>query len=214
MTVPHSRRGLARETSTRDLFRALVGEARDELGQRPSPLATGYLVDLLDARVRSSGPAADSSGARTMPATLAEGLVEALLVEGSSRWSRLRALGDRALFDAGFFGESLRRRAVGIDYYSDIGRTAYLRLSAAPDPGDPAQMGREAPPDLFHELAQHFADFVELLAEVAERARGRKQVDLLRLYERYRETGSWRDRDRLLRHGLILPGGRSEGRPQ
>ena len=214
MTVQRSRRDLSRETSTRDLFRALVGEAREELGQRPSPLATGYVVDLLDARVRCTGAAADASGTETAPATLAEGLIEALLVEGSSRWSRLRALGDRALFDAGFFGESLRRRAVGIDYYSDIGRTAYLRLSAVRDPGAAARLGRRASPDLFHELAQHFADFVELLAEVAARARGRKQVDLLRLYDRYRETGSSRDRDRLLRHGLILPGGSVQERPQ
>jgi hypothetical protein len=46
---------------------------------------------------------------------------------------------------------------------------------------------------------------VELLAEVAQRARGDHCVDLLRLYDRYAESGSSRDRERLLRRGLILP---------
>ena len=193
---------LSDQASTRDLFHELVSEARDELRQQPSPLATGYLVDLLEARVRHVGPEQATPAAPAAPATLAESLVEALLVDGSSRWTRLRALGDRALFDAGFFGDSLRGRAVGIDYYADIGRTAYLRVSAAFEP----QVGvRVSGPNLFQELARHFVDFVELLAEVAQRARGDHCVDLLRLYDRYRESGSSRDRERLLRRGLILP---------
>ena len=188
--------------STRDLFHELVSEARDELGQRPSPSATGYLVDLLEARVRNAAPEDATPESPAAPATLAESLVEALLADGSSRWTRLRALGDRALFDAGFFGESLRGRAIGIDYYADIGRTAYLRISAAFEPGAGSRVGG---PNLFEELARHFVDFVELLNEVGQRARGDRCVDLLRLYDRYRESGSQRDRARLLRRGLILP---------
>ena len=205
MTGRRGAGALSEEASTRDLFQELVSEARDELGQRPSPLATGYLVDLLDARVRHTGPEVATPEALAAPTTLAENLVEALLAEGSCRWTRLRALGDRALFDAGFFGDSLRRRAVGIDYYAEIGRAAYLRLSAAREARAGARVGRPAGQDLFRELAQHFVDFVELLAEVAQRSRGVRYVDLLRLYDRYRERGSERDRDRLLRHGLILP---------
>jgi hypothetical protein len=154
-------------------------------------MASGYLVDLLDARVRAPRPARSSSPS---PETLAESLVSALLLEGAAQLARLRALGDRALFEAGFFGESLRRKAVGVSYYSDIGSTAYSRLSAG--------TGSE----LFHELAWGFGGFVELLAEVGERARGSRSLDLLRLYDRYRETRSSRDRARLMRHGLILPG--------
>ncbi len=185
--------------STREVFHELVAEAGSELGRRPSPLAFGYLVDLLDSRVRSPGPMATQE---RPPETLAEALVAALLVEGTVRMARLRVLGDRALFDAGFFGESLRRKTVGLSYYADIGTTAYSRLSKG--------TGSE----LFRELACGFLGFVELLSEVGERARGSRSVDLLRLYDRYRETGHARERDRLIRHGLIPPGQAATERPQ
>jgi hypothetical protein len=185
--------------STRELFDELVAEAGSELGRQPSPLAAGYLVDLLDARVRTPRP---TSVARQLPETLAESLVEALLADGNARIARLRALGDRALFDAGFFGDSLSRKTVGVAYYSDIGTTAYSRLS------------RGTGSELFHELASRFGDFVDLLAGVGERARGERSLDLLRLYDRYQETGSARDRSRLVRHGLLLNAPGSKARPQ
>jgi hypothetical protein len=181
--------------STREVFYELVVEAGSELGQCPSPLVSGYLVDLLDARVRAcSLPPGEE--------TLAESLVAALLAEGSARLARLRLLGDRALFDAGFFAPSLRGRPVGVSYYADIGTTAYSRLSKG--------TGSE----LFHELACGFLDLVELLSEVGERARGSRSVDLLCLYDSYRETGRSRDRARLVRHGLVPPELGSKDRPQ
>lgn len=176
--------------STRELFGELVTEASRELGQEPSPLASSYLVDLLDARVRVAVP--PDPGGPAPPQSLAEALVEALLAEGAEALVRLRALGDRALFHAGFFGPSLRRRTVGVSYYSDIGATAYERVS------------RGTGSVLFEELAFGFADFVEILSEVGERARGRRSLDLLRLYDRYRETRTERDRVRLMRHGLVV----------
>lgn len=175
--------------TTRELFSEMVVEAQAELGHHPSPHASGYLVDLLESRVRSPHPASDPE----VPSTLAETLVEALLVEGKARTTRLRALGDRALFESGFFAASLRRKTVGVEYYRQIGTTAYLRLSSGTGS------------DLFEELGVRFLDFVELLAEVGERARGSRSLDLLRLYDRYRETGSQRDLSRLMRHGMILP---------
>jgi len=176
--------------STRELFGELLSEATTELGSRPSPLAQGYLVDLLDTRVRARRPGASPEPAAC---TLAESLVEALLADGAARRTRLRALGDRALFDAGFFGDHLRRKPVGVSYYADVGSTAYSRLSQGTGSA------------LFGELASGFLEFVELLAEVGERARGARSADLLRLYARYQETGSPRDRSRLIRRGLILP---------
>ena len=174
--------------STRNLFCQMVAEAQAELGHRPSARATAYLVDLLDARVRSR-----QASARDASATLAEALDAALEVEGGARAARLRALGDRTLFDAGFFRPCLLRKTVGVEYFSQIGTIAYLRLSNGTGS------------DLFEELGLRFADFVEVLSDVGERARGSHSIDLLRLYERYRETGSVRDRSRLMRHGMILP---------
>ena len=188
--MPGSRSDSLRRLSTREAFSELVLEAGSELGQHPSPLVSGYLVDLLDSRILSQHPDTPQDAARD---TLAESLVAALLAEGSARLARLRLLGDRALFDAGFFGPSLRRKTVGVSYYADIGTTAYSRLSKG--------TGSE----LYHQLAYGFLDFVELLSEVGERARGCRSVDLLRLYDRYLETGRPRERARLVRHGLVPP---------
>ena len=179
--------------SAREVFGSLVDAASSELGHRPSPPASRYLVDLLEGRVRALS--AGGQGRAGQPETLAESLVEALRCDGAERLARLRALGDRALFQAGFFGESLQRRVVGVSYYSEIGQTAYHRVSVG--------TGSE----VFRELATGFPEFVELLAEVGGRARGSASVDLLRLYDRYRETGCERVRRRLARHGLIVPEG-------
>lgn len=198
------------QTEARSLFAELIAQARTELGQRPSEPATGYLVDLLLSRVRAPVPPAP-----TASESLAATLLGALHTEGSMGRHRLRELGDRTLFDAGFFGDSLRWRAVGVSYYRDIGCTAYARLSSSLSDGS----AKESPEaggsgSLFRELATHFGSFVELLAEVGMRARGTRDVDLLSLYERYRATGSARDRARLLRHGLIPPAGRGGERIQ
>ena len=192
--------------STRELFDELVVEAGCELQPRPSPMATVYLVDLLEARVRSSAPPPEDA----CPPSLAESLVAALLVDGAARMARLRALGDRALFHAGFFGPSLSRRTVGIRYYADIGATAYSRLSLGLANRSPDPTGAE----LFHELAIRIGDFIELLSEVGERARGSRDLDLLGLYDRYRATRSPRDRARLIRRGLLVPGNEAAERMQ
>ena len=91
---------------------------------------------------------------------------------------------------------------MGVEYSAQIGTTAYLRLSSGTGS------------DLFQELGVRFTHFVELLSEVGERARSVRSVDLLRLYDRYRETGSSRDRCRLIRRGMILPGPGGVDRPQ
>lgn len=183
--------------NTRELFYEMVGEAEVELGLRPSSMALAYLVDLLDTRVRSEPPSSPEA-----PETLAEALAASFLVEGKARAARLRALGDRTLFQVGFFGPSLLRKTAGLEYFAQIGTIAYLRLST----------GTRS--ELFEELGLRFGDFAELLADVGERARGQRSLDLLQLYDRYMETGRPRDRSRLIRHGLILPASRESGPSQ
>jgi len=182
-------------TAPRALFAELVAGALSETQVAPSPMATAYLIELLESRLFAETP---DDGE---PESLAEGLLRAQLQQGSSRLQRLRNLGDRALFVAGFFGDSLNRRVVDIDYYGDVGRTAYADLSQTL-----AQQLREQTwPGLYAELSQHFHEFVDVLAEVGDRTRAGRAADLLRLYERYLRTGSPRDRRRLLRLGHVPP---------
>ena len=111
----------------------------------------------------------------------------------------MRALGDRALFVSGFFGDSLRRKVVDLDYYGELGSGAYADLSSALSGSGDASW-----PELFGELASRFRDFADVLAEVGDRTR-REPGDLLRIYERWVLTGSERDRRRLLGLGCVPP---------
>ena len=189
---------LIERTTPRAVFAELVASALWETRVQPSQMAIAYLIELLDSRVRTAAPTPDGAADE---ATLAEDLLSARLHAGITRLRRLRNLGDRALFIAGFFGDSLSRSVVDIDYYGDVGRAAYANLADSLA----RQVTEKSWPGLYLELAQRFDQFVDVLAEVGDRTRFGGSEDLLRLYERYVRTGSPRDRGRLLRRGQVPP---------
>ena len=178
----------------RAFFAELVALALGRARLQPSAMATAYMIELLDERVLQRD---DSAGEET----LAEALFAAQLDSGANRIRRLRSLGDHALFVSGFFGDSLARQVVDIDYYRQIGSCAYGNLAVGLRRGG----GGGSWTGLYLELARHFAEFVDLLAEVGDRSRGSQPENLLRLYDRYLCTGSARDRQRLLRGGQLPP---------
>jgi hypothetical protein len=181
--------------SPRELFARWVAEACARTRPAPSDLAAAYLVDLLAGRLRApAGPT------RETEATLAEAWLIARGAEGARRVERLRAVGDHALFVAGFFGESLTRKVVGIAYYRDIGQAAYDDLSSWLTRGswDGTWGG------LYRELAERFTACLEVLASVGERARSDRASDLLHLHERWLATGSETVRRRLLARGCLV----------
>jgi hypothetical protein len=178
----------------RTLFEGLVREALGRTRVEATPLAAAYLVELLDAGVGRAGRQAVAD-----TETFAEGLLRARRARGAGeRLRRLRGLGDRALFVAGFFGESLARRGLGLGYYADAGRIAYagVRQLLA---GRPAQ--RESA-RLFEELADRFADFADVLAEVGDATRP-GAGGLAGLYQRLLRHGREADWRRLLRRGVF-----------
>lgn len=189
----------------RVLFAELVAGAIERTRVEPTPLATAYLVGLLDQGVRARPSRRDANGAEE---TLAEGLLRARLERGGCRLRRLRGVGDRALFVAGFFGDSLDRGVVGIAYYGDAGRRAYAELSAGlrgPSPAPSADSELPAPvPELFEELADRFADFVDVLTEVGDSTLASRPEGLAPLYLRFLQLGRDRDRRRLVRRGLAV----------
>jgi hypothetical protein len=189
-------RSLISSTSPRALFAELVAGAVAEIGQRPSPMATTYLIELLDERVRIPEPQA-----RARAELLAEALLEARLAEGAERIARLHGLGDRSLFLVGFFGDSLRRGLVSPSYCAEVGRSAYAELSGALA----STLVEPTWPRLFEELADRFRDLVDVLSEVCERVCPGRSDALVGLYRRYVESASEGDRRRLLRRGHNLP---------
>lgn len=109
----------------------------------------------------------------------------------------LQRLGDVALFVSGLFRGALRRRLVDVDYYISMGRSAYAYLFES---GSDAALG-----PTFQELSEHFAGFVDVLAEVGRGPDGGTDRDVLSLYEEWARTGSPRA-ERALRRRGITPG--------
>ncbi len=158
-----------------------------------------YVVRLLTLFARADVCHDGSDGARHRPLALM--LADALdAPTGEARAVALQRLGDISLFTAGFFAETLRDRAVGLDYYVNMGGGAYATLAAS---------GRrttrlEALASTFAELAAKFLLLVDVLNEVRDSARGAQDHAVLRLYENWLQTGSPRA-GRLLRRAGVEP---------
>lgn len=108
------------------------------------------------------------------------------------RQRALRRLGDVALFIAGVFSRSLRRKAVGRDYYMAMGGGAYAHLSAC------GISNR----DVFGELSEKFELFVNALSELSIDAQFNQDGDLLEHYDAWLRTASARSHQRLVRAGI------------
>jgi hypothetical protein len=116
----------------------------------------------------------------------------------------LKDVGDTSLYVSGFFGDSLTRRLVDVDYYIAMGGAAYGQLASliGLSRGPATGFFRAA----YEELAAKFAAFVAVLAEVRRSTavgHGMGGTDLLRMYEEWVKTGSeWLER-RLRASGIL-----------
>jgi hypothetical protein len=179
----------------RALFAELLAGAVQKVELEPSPMATAYLVELLDERVLESrsGPEGEQA--------LAEALLTARSNRGVDRIQQMRGLGDHALFVSGFLADSLLGGPVDATYYRQIGCSAYSDVvTGLRCRGESGSWTR-----LYRELVAGFGEFVEVLAEVGDRTRPKPPRDMLSVYERYLRTGSERDRELLLRAGYLPP---------
>ncbi len=158
-----------------------------------------YVVRLLTLFARTDACHDPAGGGRRRPLALM--LAEAMAAENrEERRVALQRMGDVSLFTAGFFAEALQDRAVGLDYYINMGGGAYRTLATS---GLAATRGR-ALVEVFAELAAKFLEMVDVLNEVRASARGATDHDVLRLYETWLRTGSQRA-GRLLRQAGVQP---------
>lgn len=64
-----------------------------------------------------------------MESVVAMDFLEAMSLSGVRRVEHLREVGDKSLLLCGLFPGMVHRRCVGLDYFSDMGRSAYLSVS-------------------------------------------------------------------------------------
>ena len=186
-----------------EFFREQLERAMEHQKVSTSAFTQYYLVNLLAGCVRGELPPSEPGYDETPLAVL---YVRAIRSSRRDRAKLLRAMGDTALFVSGFFADSLSRRLVDLDYYKAMGGFAYGRLARDEDP-------RIFGPEVFSELADRFTEFADLLSEISEASHLASNASVLKLYERWLQTGSRRAATLLAERGItpVEPG---ESRPQ
>lgn len=189
---------LVTQTNLREFFQTSVSSAVDNQSLEVSEATVRYVVELLVGFGRSERLFdRTDQGVHLRPLALLY-FDAAQSPNPETRRRSLKRLGDVALFIAGVFSESLRRKPVDVDYYVSMGERAYGYLSEA----RPTAQVNATLADVFAELSTKFVDFVDVLNEVSEHTTVNNDTDLLRLYERWQRTGSRRIAERLRELGI------------
>ncbi len=108
----------------------------------------------------------------------------------------LQQLGDMALFLGALFPERFTRRGIQQDYVVGMGGSAYDYLAGT------ARSNRH----IFAELANTFTRMLELVANACSRERQLGAEDIIRLYQRWLETGDPVAGNQLSALGIDLSG--------
>jgi len=169
-------------------FHELVTEALVHQKVSTAPETEFYLVNLLNQFMVAE---------RLVEEPLALLVKEALEAPQPEQQSkRFKQIGDVSLYVAGYFPDSLNRKLVDVDYYIEMGGTAYKQVAALTE--------EDALRAIYQELANKFGSFVEVLAEVSDKTTiPRTEKDILRLYELWIRTRSERAAKALQEAGIL-----------
>jgi hypothetical protein len=182
--------------SPREFFVDRIDEALVRLKFDPLPSSKTYLADLLHHFIFSKNLfETDAATGKSRRETLAELFLRAQNSPPPMRSDLLKRLGDHSLYISGFYGDSLNRKIVDIDYYVDMGGVAYGALSSA--------ASNEEASAMFNDFSKRFVGFVDVLIYISQDTRVQSNEDLLRLYDRYLATGSRLAEEQLLEKGLL-----------
>lgn len=183
-------------TSTREFFLDVVEEAVVVRNMKTFPLAQNYLVSILENYVTTTNLFdSQSENGKLTRETLAETFLKAQNASAALKIEMLKKLGDVSLYVSGFFSDSLNRKLIDVDYYVDMGETAYAVLASETR----EDTGRQ----IFSDFSKRFVEYVDLLTTISQKALIQKDEDLLRLYEKYLKTGSTLARETLEAKGIV-----------
>lgn len=182
-----------------EYFRELVTGAMERRRVATRPETEFYLVNLLNQFMTTDRLYARDADGQMKDEPLAF-LWKDALEEPRREHQRavFRQVGDISLYMAGFFQESLSRRMVDVDYYIEFGGRAYRQVAQRADESQQR--------DMFGELAEKFARFVDVLADARDQTRvgtAERETDLLRCYELWVKTRSERAAEKLREAGII-----------
>ena len=183
----------------KSLFHSRIVKVSKERSYELSEDIEFYLVDMMSTFAETDNFFGNKN-ACCADETLASIYSQAILLPPSQKIVLLRRLGDIALYYSGFFPDRFRRKMIDVDYFIQMGETAYQSVADvmknSPLSADFAKM--------FVNLSETFSQLVDLLSEVAEVDRKQNDVDILRLYERWLKTGSEYAKRKLLENNINL----------
>jgi hypothetical protein len=177
-------------------FEQIVHDAIQARRVEATEAAEQYLAGMLSDYARGGQPRA----ALDKPLTFQ--LRDALEARGADRFKRLQAIGDSVLYLVGFFSQWLKRHGADRAYVITVGSSAYGHASAMLRMG-----GNESSHDVLLELSSKYDRFVTVMHEVADGALAgvSSNSGVLKMYERYLETGSASLMGTLVDAGLCPP---------
>jgi hypothetical protein len=181
-----------------EFFKDLVRQGLVRRKMETYPLVENYLVDLLQHYLDAKNlfdPDYDESG-KKLPKTLAEMYLHANSTDDQFlKVELLKKLGDRSLYMSGFFGDSLHRKAVDVDYYVNMGGVAYATLASC--------VRQDTTAKVYSTISRRFIDFVDVLTYISHNSFVKSNESILRLYDRYLTTGSELAREKLTEIGVL-----------
>ncbi|MFK8137438.1 MAG: hypothetical protein AB8E15_03670 [Bdellovibrionales bacterium] len=177
-------------------FLDLIEEAYSRVSIRPEPQVKKYLSQLLVHYVKSDNLfLLDEDEGRFKQPTLAEMYFKAIESPKEDRRNWLKRLGDTSLYIAGIFGDSLQRKMNDLDYYVDMGGTAYSHLATEVEGSETAT--------IYREISKNFTSYLDIYTYISQTTLSTDNKNLLRLYENYVRTGSEIAKQHLLDEGIL-----------
>lgn len=197
---------LLQEVPLLEFFKERVSQALVHQQVSASVFTEFYLANLLQ-EFKKTETLFEKEGDKMEQKPLAFILAEAAMANLHTKIRCLKKLGDVSLYTAGFFGESIRRKIIDVDYYIKMGCSAYTSLAAM-------LQNEKTFGGLYLELAKLFPDLVDVLAEVATTSENHTNKNLLKIYERWLATGDEHLENLLKKAGITIPEKGSSNKPQ
>lgn len=158
------------DASEMSQWHTLVSDAERDYGCRLEESMQSYLVFTL---MRFARDQQLNSG------VIAIDFLSSLKLSGALRNEQLRQIGDQCLLVSGLYPQSAEKRQVSVDYYVNIGRSAYHHISTAT---------HRSIADLYRQLTESFILLMDLLQTI--RRYSSPALQPLAAMELWQETGS------------------------
>jgi hypothetical protein len=173
------------DSSELSQWQTLVHEAEQDYGCRLDETMQSYLVFTLMRFSRNQ---------RLNAKALAIEYLESLQLTPGLRNDQLRDIGDQCLLVSGLYPQSAEKRLVGVNYYVNLGRTAYQHISSFTQQGIA---------ELYQQLAESFILLMDLLQTIRQYSTPALQpIAALELWSR---TGSRTAFKQTSKNGIPLP---------